>query len=465
MVEPHRQLKLLDPADARRARRMFFWRSPYLIWGALSYALILVMMVVYLSQEPRFASNMALVLPGSGSTTSFQIDDVGAAKSQTKSPFSGASFNPRVNYKEILRSREVLQMASDKTLMNREAFGLPKVQLTQQTSILEVDVTASTASMAQQKAWALYEAFQSHLDTLRADESLRRDDSISAVLDQYRLRLSDTRNALIEFQERSLLVDKLQMEQLMTRLSDLRSELMFTKAEYKQRDDFVQQLSFDLGVSASMAGKAFALQTDTQFRGHLRELDQSSGEYSEFRSMWGNNHPKVKASEKRMKQARLAAFNRSSSMLGDVIAESLHGMNLEASPDRARLFSQLMDAYAHLQGSQAKIADLERSDLHLADRLRVYARESKELERLTREHDLAEAVFTSAAAQLESSKADVFASYPVVQMMTVPNEPYQQKSPKLKLAIAGAFAGMLLVSIALLIIWQRSYLISRLLSH
>ena len=143
--------------------------------------------------------------------------------------------------------------------------------------------------------------------------------------------------------------------------------------------------------------------------------------------MWGQNHPKVKASEKRLAFARNAAIKRSKAVLRESVAFSLSTVNLEASPDRARLFGDLMDSYAQLQGKQAEVIQLEAAQARLDDKLRLYARESKELERLQREYDLAEAVFTSAAARLEASKSDVFASYPVVQLLTAPNAPILQK--------------------------------------
>jgi len=465
MIEVHKQIKIPDPADLRRARRIAFMRSPYLIFGGISYLLVIVMVALYLQQTPVFNSNMALVLPGSGSSSSFQIDEVGQAKTQTKSPFAGGGFNPRVNYKEMLKSREVIEIAAQNVAMTLKSFGQPKVKLTEQTSIIEVDVLAHDGRLAKAKAWALYRGLQEHLDRLRADEALRRDESIQSVLDQYRARLNQTRMALIDFQQRALLIDQEQVTQLMKTLSDTRAQILTARAHAKQKEDFVQQLGFDLGVSPALAGKAFALQTDTQFRGHLKELDASATEYSEFRSMWGQNHPKVKASEKRLAYAQKVAFNRSAVVLGDVAAQSLHTVNLDASPDRARLFGQLMDGYAQLQGKQAELDTLVLAQARLDDQLRIYARESKELERLQREYDLAEAVFTSAAARLEASKSDVFASYPIVQLLTAPNAPIQQKSPSVKIAVLGFVAGFIFITICLLLVWQRAYLVQRLLAQ
>jgi len=147
-----------------------------------------------------------------------------------------------------------------------------------------------------------------------------------------------------------------------------------------------------------------------------------------------------------------------------VIAQQLQSVNLEASPDRAHLFSDLVNSFAELHGQEARLASLQTEEERLDNTLRVYTRESKELERLQREHELAQAVFTSAAARLESGKSDVFASYPVLQLLTAPNEPIQRKSPNMKIAMLSLVAGFLFITTALLIIWQRAYLVRKLLA-
>ena len=79
MIEANKQLKIPNRADFNRARRLGFLRSPYLILGGLSYLLVLLMVALYLNKDPRFESNMALVLPGSGLSSSFQIGEISQA--------------------------------------------------------------------------------------------------------------------------------------------------------------------------------------------------------------------------------------------------------------------------------------------------------------------------------------------------------------------------------------------------
>lgn len=93
----------------------------------------------------------------------------------------------------------------------------------------------------------------------------------------------------------------------------------------------------------------------------------------------------------------------------------------------------------------------------------MYSREAAELERLEREHALAEAVFTSAAAKLEASQADIFVSYPIIQLLSVPSLSTQAKSPSKTIAVGIAALGFLLVTFGLAALWHRDYLIKVLL--
>ncbi|RLT96776.1 GumC family protein [Ketobacter sp.] len=464
-VEPHKQLKIPTDADRRRARRRGFLRNPYVLWAALCYGIVTAVLLAYLRQTPVYSSSMALVLPGSGSSNSVRLNEVGHVSSSTQSPYSSATFNPRVNYREILKSREVLNAAATEVALPVEVFGLPRIKLTEQTSILSVELRAPSGTLAQAKALALYAAFQDHLDALRKDEAQRRDESIMKVLDQYIERVNVTRRALVEFQQRSLLVSEEQLQQHTRHLSELRSQIHSAQAEEQHLRNMVAQLSYDLGVSPDLAGRAFKLQTDAQFVGHLKELDESAKQISEFSSVWGRNHPKVKASETRLVKAEKAAYDRSATILGMGHAQMLHTVNLNASPQRANLFKDLIGSYAQVQGIHARVDDLRLTEQRLQDELRILAREATELKRLQREHDLAEAVYTSAAAELEAGKADIFASYPVVQLMTAPNDPMQKTSPSLKVAAAGGVLGYLFISAVLIIIWQRAFLLARLLNR
>jgi len=446
-----------------RAQIYAVLKRPYLVVGLVLYLFVALLILLYLNKAPSFTSDMEMVLPGSGSSNSVTLDDIGQVVSQTNIPFTGGSFNPRVNYKEMLSSRGVRARAAKKLLISLKDLGKPQIKLTEQTSIISLAISASSKALAQEKAFALYESLQDELSNLRADEVLRRDKGIQQVLNQYRVRMNTTRNAIVDFQQRSIVVSTEQMEQLVSTLSGIKEKQLYVKAEAKHSQEYINQLSEELGVSPKLAGQAFVLQSDVEFRSYIDELKDSITQLTEYSSRWGSNHPKVKTQQKRLAYTRAALNVRSNEMFGVHSNEIFNSLNLDLNPKRSEMFADLIDAYANHKGQKSMFNNLGRSIDHLSDQLKIYSREIVELERLQREFNMAEAIFTSAAARLEASKADIFASYPVLQMLTTPSYPTKQSSPKKIIALIAAISGFLFITFGLIILWQRNNLIQLLL--
>ena len=459
-VAVDRQLIVLGQWGKFRSDVYRILKRPYLVTALSGYVAIILLVLMYMSKPATYRSEMELVLPGTGSSNSVSLNEVGQVVSQTSTPFAGGGFNPRVNYKEMLSSRGVLKTAADKMGMTLPAFGEAKIKLTEQTSIIAVSMTGYSPEEAQTKSWELYQALQKELDDLRQDEVFRRDSSIKKVLTEYREQVNFARDKIVDFQQRSLLVSKEQLNLLISTHSNKKTAALSAKAEVANMRQYVEQLSLDVGLSPMLAGQALKLGTDAEYLGYIGEMDASAAKLTEYRSRWGEKHPRVISEQLRFKESRKALFSRAQFLVGSKAEEVFGVLSIESSPKRAQLFADLIDAYAKQQGLHAKQAELERTVLHLADKLKVFTREHAELDRLQREFDLAEAVYTSAAARLEASKADIFASYPVVQLLTSPSYPLVPASPVPAIGILAAVVGIVFISLALVVVWQRNALIN-----
>jgi uncharacterized protein involved in exopolysaccharide biosynthesis len=451
--------------DRFRATVYRFVKWPYLMFTLCAYVFIALIVFLYLNKAAVYKSELELVLPGTGASSSVSMDNIGQVVSQTSAPFSAGGFNPRVNYKEMLLSRGVLKLAREKTSLSAPSFGQPKILLTEQTSILAVTITGSSAELAKAKGWALYTSLQEELNRLRADEISRRDVSIQSVLDEYRVRLNEARANILQFQEGSFLVSQDQFTLLVTSLQSIKEKQLYVKAQAANLSDYSYGLAKNLGVSSDLAGKAFLLQSDVQFRGLLKELDVSTAKLSEYQSRWGEGHPKVVAEQQRYDGARQALLSRSNEIAGPHAANIFGGADMQMNPKRAQLFADLIEATARQKGAQAEIDDLQRSELHLSDQLKIFARESAVLDRLQREFDLAEAIFTSAAARLEAGKADVFASYPLLQLLTEPSLPTEIHSPIPALGMAAGIVGIIFITSGVTVLCNRRRIIKVLLKR
>ncbi|WP_394221567.1 GumC family protein [Alteromonas gracilis] len=440
-------------------------KKPYLAIILCAYVFIALLVSTYIASPSRYTSNMELVLPGTGNSSNVSLNDVGQVVSQTATPFGTRGFNPRVNYKVMLSSRRIIANAAAQLGLSIQQFGEPKVTLTEQTSILEVTISADTPEVASAKLEALYKALQDELNALRADEVAKRDESIESVLEDYRQKTNKSRANILDFQERSFLISPEQMTQLTLTLATVREKHIYVQSELQEMNDFIRQMGTDLGITSSMAARALTLQSDPEFLGFYEELRLSAAAFSDYSSKWGSQHPKVIAAQKRNVSAREKLYARGTELTGMQTVEQFMAINLENNPRRAQLFSDFVEAQAQREGLKAKSNELRLSIEEMEGRLKIYAREVAELSRLQREFDMADAVFTSAAARLEANKSDVFASYPVIQMLTQPDVPVDPSSPKALLAIVGGVMGAIFLTIGLVIVWKREALLSALLKR
>jgi hypothetical protein len=69
---------------------------------------------------------------------------------------------------------------------------------------------------------------------------------------------------------------------------------------------------------------------------------------------------------------------------------------------------------------------------------------------------VAEAVFTTAMTRINSSKSDIFGSYPLVQTLAAPSLTYTPGGTQGLYGIAGGVLGTLLLALAWFLAWLRT---------
>ena len=120
--------------------------------------------------------------------------------------------------------------------------------------------------------------------------------------------------------------------------------------------------------------------------------------------------------------------------------------------------------HVEVSGATEQLATLEAQKVEGQKALDAFAPAAAEMKDLERDFSVAEAVFASAIARAQSSKLDVYASYPLVQVLENPSLPTKPSSPNLKLALMARIAATLMLLFSLAMGWIRIVLISRLLT-
>ncbi|MDQ2094931.1 GumC family protein [Rhodalgimonas zhirmunskyi] len=437
-------------------------RLPRYVWiCALGLAAIWAPITGYLkTAAPTFDSHMSLILPGSGSASSVNLAEIGQASSHANSAFSSNSISPTETYKRLLAADRVIEDAAGRVGIDFGSFGKPKVQLVDQTAFIHVKLTGPSPETAQARNAALLGAFFDEIDRLRSDEMESRQSGGLDAISDYRNSVSLTRTEIETLRNETGLHSVKQYDRQLDEADALRARIDTAVAEYKRKLATVRGLEARLGTDAQSAASILRLNADTSYLALLEAMALAETELAQARSRYGERHPDVIKARKSMQSARAKAEARATIVTGGIGA-------LERSIDggHAALMTELVREESARAGLEAELSELRSLLAVQTGRLEKLAPHAARLEDLQRDFNVAEAVFASAIARAQSSKADIFASYPLVQVLEDPTLADSASSPRKKLAIAAGGAASFLLFIALSLGWIRRTLIERLITE
>ena len=436
----------------------------YAAFAVLGGAMIWAPITGYLRTAPlKYKSSTSLILPGSGASASLNLNGIGQASSSANSAFSSNAVSPTETYKRLLAADRILAAAARSLDISQGELGQPRVELVDQTSLIHFEMTGSSPEDAQARGEAILTAFFRELDALRADEvSTREDSSLQAIAD-YRDSVGGTRSEISQLQDQTGLLSVKQYEVLLDRNLALETEIRARAAALADADAAVDALSRQLGLDPATAAKTLKLYADGSYLGLLDEVARFESEFAEASAHFGPAHPKVVAARDGRAAARAAALQVAEAATGLDMA-TLSTLDLAPQGVRADLLSELVRKDVARSGLRQELTTLQAQHAAGQADLNRKAAAAAKLQDLERDFSVAEAVFASAIARAQSSKSDVYASYPLVQVLENPSLADRPSSPNRKLAIAAGFAATLMMLMALAMGWVRLALINRLMA-
>jgi uncharacterized protein involved in exopolysaccharide biosynthesis len=413
---------------------------------------------------PSYTSQFSLILPGAGASTSINLSDIGQASSASASAFSGSSISPTVTYKNLLMSANVVHAAAQSINEDPLSLSQPTVKLVDETSFISVAMEGPTAADAQKRAQAVMDAFFSELNKLRADETARRDAAIIDTVKTYEDGVNTVREKISALQVQSGLTSTEQFHALVSAADTLASRIAESEAELSRVSDSKAGLSANLGLTDQVAATTMKLHADPQFAALADATSKAEAEFASTAKEFGERHPKVVEARARLAGAKAHMMNRASKITGIPVKKLTGQIDFSPTGERSALLSQLVTLATSAEGLEGQIATMK---LELAERREQIAKLVKvaaDLDRLTSEHKVAEAVFASALARISTAKTDIFASYPMAQVSEAAIVPMMPSSPNKKIALGAAGASTILLLMGLLLAWIRRPLINKLLN-
>lgn len=436
----------------------------YLAFAMLGGTLIWAPISGYLRTAPlSFKSHTSLILPGSGASASMNLNGIGQATSYANSAFASNSVSPTETYKRLIGADRILEAAATSIGIDRKAFGKPRINLVDQTSLIHLEMTGGSAEEAQERGDALLAAFFTELDALRRDEKDTREDSGLAAIEDYRTSVAATREDIAQLQQETGLISGDQYAAMVEATRVLESHVQDIAATLSEKVQSVVALETTLGLPADAAAATLKLYADSEFNALIEEMGLHAAALAEARASFGEGHPKVQSARSAHQTATDAALAQAARVTGLPTAQ-LENLDLAPAGARADLLAQLVRMDAERAGIAQQFSTLsERLKVEMSKQESLAAAAAR-LQDLQRDFSVAEAVFASAIARTQSTKSDVYASYPLVQVLENPSLPDGPSSPNRKLAIAAGAAATLTMMFGLLLGWMRSALIGRLLN-
>jgi uncharacterized protein involved in exopolysaccharide biosynthesis len=428
----------------------------YGLLGLLGLALLWGPIVAYLELAPvRYTSSVSLILPGAGAASSVSVAEIGQASSHANSPYASSALSPTVTYQRLLGSARVLEAASAIVGEAREAFGEPRIRLVDQTGLVGIEMRGDDPGHAQARGAALTRAFLAALDELRADEIARREDSARRAIAEDEAEVAAIRRRITALQRETGLASADQFGAIVADRETLAVRLREVDAALERARGGAAALAAALGIDPATASLTMRLHADPEFRALAASMADASARLAEARGAYGERHPTLIAARDDAAGARVRLEARAALLTGLDPETLARRIDLSAEGGRAALMADLVRRSVEADGLAAERAALSAKLAEAKARIDALAEDAAALDDLERDYRVAEAVFASALAKADTAKVDVYASYPLVQVLEPATLPTEPSSPKTLIALAAGLGGSLCLIVALALAWAR----------
>ncbi len=434
------------------------WKLKFHI--ALLFLATVVIAIVYAKLEaPKYKTSWVVLLPGTERASTINLDNLGEARSSGTNAYGSVSISPKNTYKEIALSDAVIQQAAAEYGVEAHAFSKPKIKLVDQTPAMEFTLKGASSEELSDRAKLYNRTFHDVLDRLRKNEIERHYKGVEGNLSEAKNRLGKAREAILDYQSTSNIVSD---EQYQTWLND--AEQLRTKQSEKEVNLAAIEAKLEaelsqLGITAEQAQAFLLVQANPANQSALSMLSGKLTNLASIQKIYGKHNPQRRQLEQEIAGIRtsLAQNLLSVPKLSTIKRPQLYGL---LSAEMGQTLQNTNTRIAELKGTKAELDALAAQRRSYATRIREHATEAARLSDLKRNHQIAEAIFSSALAKLDTSRLDIYATYPLTQLLTQPGDTIKRDRLQAKLMIVALFLAFGLIALALIFTRLRRVLMS-----
>ncbi|MDH1470347.1 exopolysaccharide biosynthesis protein [Shewanella sp. GD03713] len=443
------------------ARRKLYLKT---VLSALAVIWLITGLVIVITPT-RYTCKWVLILPGAGAGAVVSLDSLGQASSSSSSPYLSSAIDPRENYKAIALSDKLLSDAAAQLDLKASALGTPKLKLPSQTGLMEFSISANSAELAEQKAWAHYRTLQGTLSHLRIDEIHIRENGVRMGLESFADKVHQSQANIVAFQSETGLVSLDQFKEVAVTIEHLRQSQVNLTAKLNGGLASQQLLEADLSLTATQSTDLLKLKNDQLFQQLLLKYTESTALLVGLNGHYGEQHPQVLSAKTEQKTMLDALHSRCQKLLARCDPKLMLILSVDDIDGRAALMQKLINITTENEGLAHELTSLSTQIDEWETRLKHSNDDAAKLEDLHRDHQLATAVFTSAIAKIDVGKADIFSAYPLLQLFAAPTRPEKPDKLGLILTLVGGIAASMMVIVGLSILWIRKPILQKILTN
>ncbi len=413
---------------------------------------------------PKYTSEVSLILPGSGASNSITLDNIGQAASFANSAFSSPSISPTQTYKRLLSANRVLTAAAQILDLKVGDFGRPQIKLVDETSLIHFEMQGASPEAAQAKAAELLNSFQQALTILRDDDLRFRQETAAEANLEYANRVQGLRREITQVQGISDLTSFAQYAQLVTNADALQGLIHEVEANLRHAEDAVTTLSSKLGIGVETAALTLKLRGNTKSQSLALAVSEQAAILAITKGQYGARHPLVQDAIAAHDGAFQALLVDAAAVTGQPLDVLRADARVLLDTDNSGLLVEILRLNVEKQAQQAMFDSYVATYAETLEGLAIIAPYAATLDDLERDYQVAEAVFASAMARMETTKSDVYASYPLVQVLEDASLPRAPSSPNRLVAIAAGIGASMMFLVALILAWVRRPIIAKILN-
>ena len=425
-------------------------------WVLPSVALIWCLAAAYYTLTPAtYVSKWTLILPVSNGSATVSLESIGQTSTTPGQTFGSLTLSPKVIYREIADSEQVRAAAAKSLGLETSTLGRARLRLIDETSLMLFQMTGRSPLEAQAKAKAMLAAFEAQLDALRRDEVERRGQSVRESMKAYQVSLDTARERILDFQRATGMLSINQFNEAVSSAEMMRRKLSEARSDLQKLETQQAILIERVGVQPVAAAAGLKLAADSSFAKLAQSFAEANNVTHEQVRVLGPNHPALATAHLKLLGAMAEIRDIAQRSEVDPKVDLRRLVLFLNSSHQAELLHSIVSNEAALEGRRREVQSLEQEMTRLEADVGRRSVDAARLEYLKKDHLVAEAVFASAAARLDINRADVYASYPLVQTLAAPDLPYERTQPQLALAIAAGIVGTFFILVAWGASWAR----------